>query len=677
MLNLNQTAISVLKIIHGGVNDLKKIQEKTGLQNWQFNKIISELSNLDYVEKIDSKLSFRLNAKSVLIQKVIEKFDVNIMLHDSNELVFSALTKSFSVNELKEKCNLSQSSIENTLSELMSIGIVLKNNGKFSLDRTKEDIFLFASLLKTEQERKQIESFASVIFQNSSRLLKEVPKGKKSQGELTGFSLFPEYGIDYQTTHDYYTQQSSPLRLEEVLIHGLLTASKNKDKNAITVTILFYLKNREKMDPIIIRSMARIYDISSVWLDIESYIRYNETFDSELFLPRNEFEQKAKLYGIESELYTLPTAYPQMFDEIGKLLPSKTNAFLIGGENMRKKGIKDRTKDCDLVFLDDSELSSMVNVLKKLKYSEMADIDFSEDDERIDPSYILIHPARTRMDLFKTRVAKGLILSSRMEKDSVIEEFGNLRLHILPNEYIFLLKAVTLREGDIQDLAKIVQSGNFNWKKVWKELTLQEHEVKMNFSSLVLESLDYLYDQTQIKAPFYKSLIRRVLDNEIMQIVRDREISFKDIISLLEGEDITEKMIRNRIDYLESKKFLKKLRRKNEVFLQLKHKIALNVYSKLPINIHERILSHIKRTCENLSVSEETYSKSIDIANKINETGFSIGRKPSALATAIVYAAMVSTGDNYYTATDFAKMNNVSGPSFFALYRGVKHSVDL
>jgi len=162
-----------------------------------------------------------------------------------------------------------------------------------------------------------------------------------------------------------------------------------------------------------------------------------------------------------------------------------------------------------------------------------------------------------------------------------------------------------------------------------------------------------------------------------MQIVRDREISFKDIISLLEGEDITEKMIRNRIDYLESKKFLKKLRRKNEVFLQLKHKIALNVYSKLPINIHERILSHIKRTCENLSVSEETYSKSIDIANKINETGFSIGRKPSALATAIVYAAMVSTGDNYYTATDFAKMNNVSGPSFFALYRGVKHSVDL
>ena len=462
MLNLNQTTISVLKIMHGGVNDLKKIREKTGLQNWQFNKIISELSNLDYVEQIDSKLSFRPNAKSVLIQKIIEKFDVNTIMHDSNELVFSTLIKPFSVNELKEKCGLSQSSIENILSEFMTIGIVLKNNGKFFLDKSKEDVFLFASLLKTEQERKQIESFASVIFQDSSRILKEVPKGKKSKGELTGFSLFPEYGIDYQTTHDYYTQQSSPLRLEEVLIHGLLTASKNKDKNAMTVTIMFYLKNREKMDPIIIRSMARVYDISSVWLDVESYIRYNETSTEDLFLPRNEFEQKAKLYDIEPDLYALPTAYPQLFDEIGKLLPSKTNAFLIGGENMRKKGIKDRTKDCDLVFLDDSGLNLMVDVLHKLKYSQMAEIDFSEDDKRIDPSYILIHPARTRMDLFKTRVAKGLILSSRMEKDSVIEEFGNLRLHILPNEYIFLLKSVTLREGDIQDLAKIVQSGNFN-----------------------------------------------------------------------------------------------------------------------------------------------------------------------------------------------------------------------
>lgn len=675
-LKMNQSAIRLLKILRDGKTNLKEIMNSLDLSDSQFNVIVKSLVDQDYIEKTGSTISFRQNAKVILFRDVANRYDVKKMLHDSNEQIYYTLVDPHTIDEIQNITSLSLRTVQRSISELESIGVIKKDTEKIFIDKTNESLYLFAKFLKTEIERKTIEPNVDIIYQDKYRILKKVPQGQSADGELSGFSLFSSYGIDYHTTHDYYVKQASALKLEEILIHAVLTATKGLDKNGMTIAILFYLKNRDNMDPLNIRAIAKVYGISNVWIDIEGYVRNNPTKNSQLFLPRAEFEDKARLYNISPELYTLPIAYPQLFKEIGDYLLTEAEACLFGGENMRQKGIKDRTKDCDIVLADDDSRIAVIHALEKMGYKSLNKTHFIEDDKRIDPFDILEHPSRSRMDIFQIRIAGKLILSERMIKRAKTEQFGKLKLHILSNEDIFLLKAVTLREGDIQDMAKIIQVGNFDWDVVWHELQKQEHETKMNFSTVFLDSLDFMYEQTGIRPPFYKRLIRNVLDHEIFQLVRDREMSLESIVELLKGHDISEKSIRNRIDYLQTKKFLRKMRRNGEVIILPKHKITLNVYSHDVVDVHTRIKKHVEQLCNDLSISPETKEKALSMADQVAQSFGAVGRKPSGLAAAIVYLACVIYGENYSRET-ICQTAGLSQPSFGNLYKSVKEMLRL
>ena len=79
-----------------------------------------------------------------------------------------------------------------------------------------------------------------------------------------------------------------------------------------------------------------------------------------------------------------------------------------------------------------------------------------------------------------------------------------------------------MKTGDIEDMAKIAQSPGFDWKIVWDELLKQEQgTMDMRFSNTLLVSLDDIYNHKGIRAPFYKLLVRRVLDYEINRRIGD------------------------------------------------------------------------------------------------------------------------------------------------------------
>ena len=234
---------------------------------------------------------------------------------------------------------------------------------------------------------------------------------------------------------------------------------KEGNGNQLALSVIFYLKNRQNMDPLRIRRIAKTYRVSGIWLDIEAYVRGNEIVNSKLFLPKDEFREKAEMYGISTDMYVLPNADPMLFVDIGSKLKIPIDVYLFGGENMRRKNIKLATKDCDLAVVANNQRLELIRVLENLGYTSLNKTYFMATDVRIDPFDILVHPTKNRIDLFKTRIAGKLVLSSGMIKRAKIESFGNLKLHSLCNEDLFLLKAVTLREGDIHDLGLIVRSG--------------------------------------------------------------------------------------------------------------------------------------------------------------------------------------------------------------------------
>jgi len=150
-----------------------------------------------------------------------------------------------------------------------------------------------------------------------------------------------------------------------------------------------------------------------------------------------------------------------------------------------------------------------------------------------------------------------------------LTDFGNLRLGILRNEDVFLLKSVTSREGDIQDMAALVNmnyTGNskfrqtdFDWEIVWDEINEQEKESRIqSFSEIIRDNIEWLIQQTGITPPIRNKLQRFVLDHQITKLLREGGISIKDVVEMLVDENNSEQTIRNRIDALAKTDVLKK-----------------------------------------------------------------------------------------------------------------------
>jgi hypothetical protein len=229
--------------------------------------------------------------------------------------------------------------------------------------------------------------------------------------------------------------------------------------------------------------------------------------------------------------------------------------YLFGGENMRLKGLKNLTKDCDIVVRNRITFRLVKDLLIKMGYQQLGREHFSEDDKRINPSAIMVHPHRSRVDLFTEQIANKLYLSEGMVKRSDIQEFNKLKLGIMSNEDIFLLKSVTEREGDIVDMARLAQSAGFNWDVVFNELIYQERESGRYFSEDLLYSLDLLKERANIESPFYRKLSNRVLDNAIVYVVTKGKTTIKEIKELI---DFPEYIIRNRVNKLARQKRLRK-----------------------------------------------------------------------------------------------------------------------
>ena len=583
---MNATSIIILKQVISGVEDTKTIMERSGVKEWQFNSQVNGLSLQGFLQKTGNSLKLLDGVKPMMVKEISTRFDIEKILKDSNELVFSYLTEPTTINDIVRITGLSTSTVYRTISDFESIGILSRNADTVSLNNSDEKILLLSQVLKTEREN-MYEPNAEIIFRDATKILKSVTKGKITDGQLTGFSIFSDYGIEYHTNYDYYIKQEESITIQEALIHAVFIAQRNSDKTAMIMAIIFYLKNKDKMDILTLRKIADSFKIAHVWIDVEGYIRNNELKNQSLFLPKEEFIEKANLYEISSELYSLPEGYPLLFEEIGKNLSSQVTAYLIGGENMRIKGLKSRTKDIDIVVETKEDYELLMNAFTRLGYTPKGNVEFSTEDLRLYPSIILQHTNRSRIDLYTKKILRKLSLSSHMISRSNLVHFGNLKLGILCNEDVFLLKAVTSREGDIQDMATLVrmnyvgnnefQQRTFGWDIVWEEIRNQENENNIQtFTEIIADNIEYLSEQTGIIPPFETKLQRYALDIKITSLLRGGKISLKQLVTLLMDDDNTEQTLRNRIDALVKNELVKKESTGKDVIVSLIHQQTYN-----------------------------------------------------------------------------------------------------
>ena len=586
---MNSTSISILKAIINDTHDIATLKEISGVKEWQFNEQTKKLLQDGFIKKEGNGIELQENAKTVLLKKISQTWNLENLLRDSNELVFSYLTESLTVNEIVTNTGLSTATIYRVISDLGAIGIIQKETDtkgfhwgkipeRIHIDLSKTDLIDFAKILKTERE-KMYEPDAEVIYIDKEKTLKKVTKGKITEGVLTAFSVFPNNEIQYESPYDYYVKQKEPLDIHDIIIHSVLTSYKDNDKMGLIMSIIFYVHNKNKIDTKRLREIATSFGIASLWIDVEAYIRRQKLKDDSMFLPWNEFISKAELYEIDSKKYIVPTPTPSLFEDIGNNIINPMKIFLMGGENMRLKNLKAVTKDCDVIVEKSSDFEILCKVLtEELKYKKIIETEYSQEDLRLYPDEILIHPNRSRIDLFTKRVMKDLSLSDIMMETADYLEYGKLKVGVLRNEYVFLLKAVASREGDIQDMAKLSQGslnqprefehGKFDWEEVWREII---HQEKINplreLTVPIFDQISLLAEQTGIVAPILEKLRRHVIEQLILRLIRGGRQPLKEIVFRLNGGDISEQMTRNRIDALVKDGTVRKHTIKKEVFV--------------------------------------------------------------------------------------------------------------
>jgi hypothetical protein len=138
---------------------------------------------------------------------------------------------------------------------------------------------------------------------------------------------------------------------------------------------------------------------------------------------------------------------------------------------MMVQGTKVATKDVDVVLRSNEMMATLVRSMRGLGYHPKGRL--SAEYQALEASAILERADGMRFDVFVTRVCKVVALTEGMVERAVDYPLqGLLRLRVVRPEDIFILKSVTERDGDAEDMVTLARSG-LDWEAMATEVRTQ------------------------------------------------------------------------------------------------------------------------------------------------------------------------------------------------------------
>lgn len=522
---------------------VKELMVELNINKSFLSRLLKSLIRKNLVEKIKKgKINYYKisdNPKSILFLRIIQLAEK--ILKGKREKLLPFLLEKNSLKELQIKTGISLKQILEYLKEFQSLAVVIKEDRKYYLNPEKKEIVDLARILKLEIEK---EGF---VWKKGNECLKILEK-EDGNFSLTAFNLFPNFNLKIIPDKFYAYFPKKELTIEETFVHSLVFSFT---KQNLFLSILFYLKNKEKMDLEKVYILAKKYGVKDLLQKIFDYLDGKKVED-ERFLNFEELKEKAKLYGIEiREVKTEKEKLIDFFKKLEKELPEKIEIFLSGGANMVLRNLKISTKDIDII-VEKKFYETLKKALLNLGFSFSHNIFESKD---------------YRIDVFVERVLKGYYLSERIKKLS--EHFLTLeKLNVLlPSlEHVFLFKSYSGREIDIEDCKAIAEKG-LNWKVIFEEAISQENELKKFLTLSLLDSLDELNSRYKIKSPIIRVLDKHCMKKLIEISLTKREKRVKDIVFELEKPEST---VRKVLDELVKEGRIEKIKKGKIFYFQLK-----------------------------------------------------------------------------------------------------------
>lgn len=166
------------------------------------------------------------------------------------------------------------------------------------------------------------------------------------------------------------------------------------------------------------------------------------------------------------------------FTIISKKLLRDIQCYAFGGTAMMFYGYKEETKDIDFLFESSEERTEFIRVIGGLGFKERSLFKIYIPEKLRDPHRPLMYERDgIRLDLFAKKIFHTETSPKMKEDLYAVHEFKSahiFRVNVLRKEHLVILKSVTERKNDFDDIKKIVEKEKtFDWQYLVDEVLWQ------------------------------------------------------------------------------------------------------------------------------------------------------------------------------------------------------------
>lgn len=159
----------------------------------------------------------------------------------------------------------------------------------------------------------------------------------------------------------------------------------------------------------------------------------------------------------------------ELFEQLGQVLEQKVEALLIGGAVLLELGLKDATKDIDVVCRSEEDKEALLGAAKALGFQIVGP---ENRHERLGVNRLAVKGGRS-LDIFAGRISYDFGLSDAMWQRALrSRSFGMLVIRDASLEDIFIMKLIANRPGDAPDCSHLVVAG-LDYDAVYREIETQ------------------------------------------------------------------------------------------------------------------------------------------------------------------------------------------------------------
>ena len=213
----------------------------------------------------------------------------------------------------------------------------------------------------------------------------------------------------------------------------------------------------------------------------------------------------------------------QEFGKLASKINQPITLFLVGGGAMAFYGLKDATKDIDMIVNDKAKLKTLTTALKRLDYGNPDSVVITRAYNKMQANEILENADGFRWDIFIKKVCNALTFSDAMKtRAHDVWAKGKLKIQIASKEDIFLFKGITEREADLDDMRLLAESG-LDWKTIKQECQNQSSLSGVLWESALYQTLLNLKEKYHIESPIEKPL-RDAAERKLIEITLTKEI---------------------------------------------------------------------------------------------------------------------------------------------------------